>query len=80
MKPVQYTSTLPTEIMQQLDGYAGKFNLPKNRIIEDALRAWFDRLKRAEYSRSFRKAALNEEVVSMAEEGMEDYLKILDGE
>ena len=46
--------------------------------MEQALRAYFDRLKQAEYGRSFKKAAGDPEMETMAEEGLEDYLKILD--
>lgn len=77
MKPVNFTSSLPSELIQQLDGYAQKFNTPKNRIIEQALRTYFDKLKKAEYAHSFRKAAGDNEMQNMAEEGMEEYLKII---
>ena len=78
VKSVQYTSSIPADLMHQLDGYAGKFKIPKNRIIEEAIRAYFEKLKRAEYVHSFRKASSNDEMFSLAEEGFEDYLKILD--
>jgi len=78
MKPVTFTSTLPVEIWQSLEAYAQKFKVPRNRIMEQALMAYFERLKQAEYSRSFKKAAGDPEMNIMAEEGMEDYLKILD--
>ena len=77
MKPINYTSTLPAELLQMLDNYARKFKMPKNRIVEQALRAYFEKLKKAEYVHSFSKAAVDEEMISMAEEGIEDYLKIL---
>jgi hypothetical protein len=78
MKPVTFTSTLPIEIWQSLEAYAQKFKVPRNRIMEQALMAYFDRLKQAEYIRSFKKAAGDTEMETMAEEGLEDYLKILD--
>jgi len=78
MKPVTFTSTLPEEIWQALEGYAIKFKVPRNRIMEQALRAYFEKLKQAEYTRSFKRAAGDPDVRSMAEEGLEDYLKILD--
>ncbi len=78
MKPVTFTSTLPPEIWQALEAYAEKFKVPRNRIMEQALRAYFDRLKQAEYIRSFKKAAGDPEMASLAEEGLEDYLKIID--
>ena len=77
MKALNYTSSLPAELIEMLDAYAKKFRLPKNRIMEQALRAYFEKLKKAEYAHSFRKAAVDEEMLSMAEEGLEDYLKIL---
>ena len=52
--------------------------MPKNRIIENSLKAFFENLKRAEYIRSFKKASGDSEIVDMAEEGLEDYLKIID--
>jgi predicted transcriptional regulator len=78
MKPVNFTSSLPSDLLQSLDAYAQKFKIPKNRIMEQALRAYFERLKEAEYKRSFKKAAGDQEMITMAEEGLEDYLKILD--
>ena len=77
MKPINFTSSLPSELIQQLDGYSQKFNTPKNRIIEQALRTYFDKLKKAEYAHSFRKAAGDNEIQNMAEEAMEEYLKII---
>lgn len=74
---MNYTSSLPAELIEMLDAYAKKFRLPKNRIMEQALRTYFEKLKKAEYAHSFRNAAADEEMVSMAEEGLEDYLKIL---
>jgi predicted transcriptional regulator len=78
MKPITFTSTLPAEIWQSLEMYAKKFRIPRNRIMEQALLAYFDKLKQAEYKRSFKKAAGDPEMISMTEEGLEDYLKILD--
>jgi hypothetical protein len=78
MKSIQYTSTIPSELMQQIDQLSVKFKIPKNRIIEEALKAYFDRMKQAEYIYSFKKASTDEEVGAMAEEGFEDYLKILE--
>lgn len=78
MKPVTFTSTLPPEIWQALEAYAERFKVPRNRIMEQALRAYFEKLRQAEYVRSFKKAARNQEMAFLAEEGLEDYLKILD--
>jgi len=80
MKAMNYTSSLPEELIEMLDTYARKFKIPKNRIMEQALRAYFEKLKKAEYAHSFRRAAGDEEMNSMAEEGLEDYLKIISEE
>jgi predicted transcriptional regulator len=73
-----FTTSLPNDLIGQLSQYAEKFNVPKNKILEEALQLYFDRLKKAEYVRSFKKAATNEEMHLMAEEGLADYLKILE--
>jgi len=39
-----------------------------------------DQLNRAEYVKSYRKATIDSNVLEMAEEGMEDYLKQLGNE
>jgi hypothetical protein len=78
MKPVTFTSTLPAEVWQALENYAEKFKVPRNRIMEQALKAYFEKLKQAEYNRSFKKAAGDPEMNLMAEEGLEDYLRILE--
>ncbi len=73
-----FTSTLPDELLQQLHERAKKLSLPKNKIIERALSIYLDQLNRAEYVRSYRKAGSDEDILSIAEEGMEDYLKQLE--
>ena len=80
MKPVTFTSTLPVDIWQSLEAYAERFKVPRNRIMEQALLAYFEKLKQAEYTRSFKKAAGDSEMNLLAEEGLEDYLKILEEE
>jgi len=75
---IVFTTSLPHELIGMISHYAEKFNVPKNKILEEALQLYFDRLKKAEYTRSFRKAAQNEEMQILAEEGLADYLKILD--
>lgn len=73
-----FTSTLPEELLSKLDQAAKQLSVPKNRLIEKALRIYLDQLNRAEYIKSFKKASGDEDLLSLAEEGMEDYLKQLD--
>ncbi len=70
-----FTSTLPDEVLEMLKQQAAKLSLPKNKIIERALRIYLDQLNRAEYVRSYKAAAKDADIMSIAEEGMEDYLK-----
>lgn len=73
-----FTSTLPDELIKNLNEMAGKLAMPKNKIIEKALQIYLDQLTRAEYVKSFRQAAEDENIIEIAEEGMVDYLKQLE--
>ena len=73
-----FTSTLPEDLLDKLDQAAKKISVPKNRLIEKALRVYLDQLTRAEYITSFKQAVHDHNLLDMAEEGMEDYLKQLD--
>jgi hypothetical protein len=75
---ITYTSTLPKDLLEQLNGMAKALNLPKNKIIERSLRLYLKKLKKAEYIRSFQRASQDEEMITLAEEGMEDYLNRVD--
>lgn len=74
------TTSLPSEMIARLNEYSRKFGIPKSRILELALSAYFDKIKKAEYIRTFKAAASDEEQYLLAEEGLEEYLKILDKE
>jgi len=73
-----FTSTLPDELIQKLNEMASKLAMPKNKIIEKALKIYLDQLTRAEYIKSYRQASQDIEIMQIAEEGMEDYLKQLE--
>jgi predicted transcriptional regulator len=73
-----FTSTLPDELLLKLNEMAAKLSIPKNRIIEKALQIYLDQLTRAEYVKSYKKASDDADIIQMAEEGMEDYLKQLE--
>jgi metal-responsive CopG/Arc/MetJ family transcriptional regulator len=70
-----FTSSLPESLLKSLDYKARQLNIPKNKIIEKALRIYLDQLNRAEYIKSYKKNADDISIVDIAEEGMEDYLK-----
>ena len=74
-----FTSTLPDDVFSKLGDAAKKFSLPKNKIIERALSIYLEQLNRAEYIKSYKRAADDKDVLSIAEEGMEDYFQQLNG-
>lgn len=73
-----FTSTLPDDVLSQLNNMANKLGIPKNKIIEKALRIYLDQLNRAEYIESYRQAAGDLNIIEMAEEGMAEYLNQLE--
>ncbi|MBE2228946.1 MAG: CopG family transcriptional regulator [Ignavibacteria bacterium] len=74
-----FTSSLKSPLIKRLNEHSEKYKMPKNKIIENALIKYFDELKREEYKKSFKRANKDPEMLEMAEEGLEDYLRILDG-
>ena len=75
-----FTSSLPKDLLQKLDGYAKKYGVAKNKLIETALQIYLDQLNRAEYAKSYQKAGQDQEIMALAEEEMEEYLKTLQQE
>jgi len=75
-----FTSTLPDDLLEQLNKSAQKMSLPKNKLIERALRIFLDQLNRAEYVKSYREAGSDIDLMNIAEEGMQDYFTQLEDE
>lgn len=73
-----FTSTLPDDLLLLLNEKAKQLSLPKNKLIEKALRIYLDQLNRAEYVRSYKQLAEDEDILSIAEEGMTEYFKQLE--
>jgi predicted transcriptional regulator len=73
-----FTSTLPDDLLQQLHEKAAKLKLPKNKLIEKALRVYLNQITRAEYIRSYKQMHDDVDLAQIAEEGMADYLKQVD--
>jgi predicted transcriptional regulator len=76
-RKVTYTSTLPEDILDSVNEYAEKYNISKNKVVENALRQYFFNLKKDEFREGFRKAAGDTEMKSLAEEGLKDYSDII---
>lgn len=69
-----FTSSLPDDLLKRLSDAAQKLNLPKNRILERTLEVYLDQLTKAEYIRSYKQAATDTDILTLAEEGMAEYL------
>jgi len=72
-----FTSTLPDDLMKMLSDKAKALKLPKNKLIEKALEIYLDQLNKAEYIKSYKSAEDDDDILTMAEEGMEEYFKQL---
>lgn len=72
-----FTSTLPDDLLKELTNAANKLNLPKNKLIEKALRLYLEQLNEAAYIKSYREMGEDADVLKMAEEGMATYAKQL---
>lgn len=70
-----FTSSLPDWLLEQLNETAKNLKLPKNKLIEKALLIYLDQLKKAEYIKSYKQAADDEDIMAIAEEGMISYFK-----
>jgi hypothetical protein len=70
-----FTSTLPDDLLQLLSKKARELSLPKNKLIENALRIYLDQLNKAEYLKSYRRMNEDKDIILMAEEGMAEYFK-----
>ena len=73
-----FTSTLPDDLMNLLSEKAKELSIPKNKLIEKALRIYLDQINRAAYMKSYKRLAEDTDVLLIAEEGMEEYLKNLE--
>jgi predicted DNA-binding protein len=72
-----FTSTLPEELFEKLNHISKQLALPKNKIIEKALRIYIEQIHKAEYIQSFKQMNDDDEIIKIAEEGMVEYLNQL---
>ena len=72
-----FTSSLPDKLLKDLAQVASDLKLPKNKIIEKALELYLLEIEKAQYAKSFRRAAKDKDTLLIAEEGMADYFKQL---
>ena len=75
-----FTSTLPDNLLKMLSEKAEALSVPKNKLIETALRLYLEHLEKAEYIKSYKQATQDKDIMHIAEEGMEEYLNQLKDE
>ncbi len=73
-----FTSTLPDNLLKLLEEKASELSMPKNKLIEKALSIYLEQLNKAEYLRSYKKMSKDADILSIAEEGLDDYFKQLE--
>ena len=67
-------------MLQLLADKAKELSVPKNTLIEKALRIYLEQLNRAAYVKSYKQMAEDRDTMLVAEEGMADYLTQMDEE
>jgi hypothetical protein len=67
-------------LLQLLADKAKELSVPKNTLIEKALRIYLEQLNRAAYVKSYKQMAEDRDTMLVAEEGMADYLTQMDEE
>lgn len=75
-----FTSSLPEGLLKLLEEKAKELSMPKNKLIEQALRLYLDHLNRASYIHSYKQMAEDANLLAIAEEGMADYFEQLENE
>lgn len=75
-----FTSSLPDDLLQLLNEQAKLLAVPKNKLIEKALRIYLNQVKRMEYIKSYQQMSEDSNILDMAEKSMADYLKQLENE
>ena len=73
-----FTSSLPDDLLELLAAKARELSVPKNTLIERALRIYLDQLNRASYIKSYKQMSEDIDIKQLAEEGMADYMSQLD--
>lgn len=75
-----YTSSLPDELFNELADKAAEYGIPKNQLIERAVRVYIEHLEKAAYLKSFKRMKDDTDVIALAEEGLADYYTKLESE
>lgn len=73
-----FTSSLPDELLKELSQRASELKVPKNKLIQKALEYYLEKLDKAAFLNSYKKSADDPEHLLLAEEGLEDWFKMLE--
>lgn len=73
-----FTSSLPDDLLKDLSERASELKIPKNKLIQKALEYYLEKLDKASFLNSYKKMAEDPEHLLLAEEGIEDWFKILE--
>lgn len=68
-----FTSSLPDSLLDKLSVLAKELKLPKNKLIENALELYLEQIEKASYIKSYKQAATDEDILKVAEEGVQEY-------
>mgnify|MGYP000144415614 CR=1 FL=1 len=68
-----FTSSLPDNLLDRLSNLAKELKLPKNRLMQQALELYLEQLEKASYIKSYKQSASDQDILLVAEEGMQEY-------
>lgn len=68
-----FTSSLPDNLLDRLSNLAKELKLPKNKLMQQALELYLEQLEKASYIQSYKMASEDEDILAVAEEGLQDY-------
>lgn len=74
-----FTSSLPDNLLERLSKLAKELKLPKNRLMEKALELYLEQLEKASYIKSYKMASEDDDILLVAEEGLQDYFNQVNG-
>jgi metal-responsive CopG/Arc/MetJ family transcriptional regulator len=70
---VNITTSLPDTLLKEVDAYVIATGQKKNQIIQLSIEHFLVSEKKKRMANSFKKAALDKDILAMSEEGFDDY-------
>jgi hypothetical protein len=69
--------SIPEQLFIELTEAALEQQVSKDKLIENALIFYLEKLDKESYAKSFQRAAKDKEMLEIAEEGMKEYFEML---